>query len=738
MSQEVLEGQQWLNSTYGSRAGYIRVKEDGLPGTAMSQALVSAMQIELGLGTITGVFGDQSMTACDASPLSAGSTGNRVKILQYGLFSKGYNPGSASGTYTPATESAVERVQTDAGLSGSQVSGTAKGMQVKAVLGVDEYKLIPGGDTQVREIQQKLNRQYLDYSGLCAADGVYGRSTATQLIYALQAEEGLPIGVANGNFGPTTQTWCPDLGTSTPQYGYGNVQYSSAALLRFQTLAEYALYCVGIDRYSGGTGSKYNPYIGGDLWTALNAFQKDYGLTVRRMLKLDEWMGLLVSTGNPMRECPGCDCSTQLTAAKVNALVNDGYSIVGRYLTGTVGGDSNKRAKNLTADEVSVIKNGGMRIFCIFQDDEDWWAAGHQDLSGYFNYSRGFNDAKKAVTAARNLGVPLGEYIYFAVDYDYMEGEVWSRVVPHFEGIFNYMSQAGHPYNIGIYSARNTCGIVSAQGLASSSFVSDMSTGYSGNLGYPLPSNWAFDQVLEYTLNASDGSFGVDKNAVSGRYQGFNTLTEQTPTYEVSATETGVISNAVGALTAKVGASIALEYYGETATSSTYRTGFASVANIVENSGMEAKCIQYVKIEVIGADGVTFELADPSIEMANYPSVDKDSSNVVAEKIVESFYGVAKTAISNITKANLVVSLFFKALEFAGELDSNPPASNSGDSYLVRTYKWNELQQETSQAMIINPKFPNNGKGAFKVRYTVHCNPGGDAVSVEITEKNRH
>ena len=36
MSQEVLEGQQWLNSTYGSKAGYISVKETGLPGTAVS------------------------------------------------------------------------------------------------------------------------------------------------------------------------------------------------------------------------------------------------------------------------------------------------------------------------------------------------------------------------------------------------------------------------------------------------------------------------------------------------------------------------------------------------------------------------------------------------------------------------------------------------------------------------------------------------------------------------------
>lgn len=104
---------------------------------------------------------------------------------------------------------------------------------------------------------------------------------------------------------------------------------------------------------------------------------------------------------------------------------------------------------------------------------------------------------------------------------DYMEGEVWQKVVPHFQGINDYMVEVGCPYSIGIYSARNACGIVSAEGLAPSRFASDMSTGYSANLGYPLPNNWAFDQIQEYPLNASDGSFGIDKNTVSGSYRGF-------------------------------------------------------------------------------------------------------------------------------------------------------------------------------------------------------------------------
>lgn len=741
MSQEVLEGQRWLNSTYGGRAGYISVKEDGLPGSAMSQALVSAMQIELGMGTVTGVFGEQTMAACDAAPLVSGATGNRVKILQYGLYSKGYNPATANGTYTALTESAVKQVQTDAGLSGSQVSGVAKGLQAKAVLGVDEYKLISGGDMRVRSIQQTLNRRYVDYSGLCAADGVYGRSTATQLIYALQAEEGLPVSIANGNFGPTTKTWCPDLGTSTPQYGYGNVQYNASQLADFTKLAQYVLYCVGIDRYGESSGSKYNcgsfDGVFSSLVSVLHAFQSDYGLAQRDMLGLDEWMGLLVSTGNPSRNGTACDCATQLTLAKAQALVGDGYSIVGRYLTGTVGAGANKRPKNITRAEVENIKKAGLTAFCIFQDDADWWQD-HDDLSGYFSHSRGFKDAKKAIDAARGLGVPRGEYIYFAVDYDFMEGEVWSKVVPHFRGINAAMDAAGRPYRIGIYSARNTCGIVSAQGLASSSFVSDMSTGYSGNLGYPLPSNWAFDQILEYTLGASDGAFGVDKCTASGRYNGFSTLLAGESIETKTGMTEGVIPNAVGALTAKVASAAALEYYGSETQGDgrirrTYYAGFSSVANIVENAGVDAKCIDYVKIEAIGADGVTFDPVDPYSEMGNYPPVWNQSS-VVPDLVAEAFLIVLEKSLSAITRAGFIVSALVDLFSLAADLDANPPESTTGDSYLMRTYNWSSYQQETAQAMWLNPVFPSSGLGSFKVKYTVHCQDGTVMPPVEIVE----
>lgn len=44
-----------------------------------------------------------------------------------------------------------------------------------------------------------------------------------------------------------------------------------------------------------------------------------------------------------------------------------------------------------------------------------------------------------------------------------------------------------------------------------------MSPRYSGNLGFPLPRNWAFDQIKEYAIGSGNGSIAIDKHIKSGR-----------------------------------------------------------------------------------------------------------------------------------------------------------------------------------------------------------------------------
>lgn len=45
-----------------------------------------------------------------------------------------------------------------------------------------------------------------------------------------------------------------------------------------------------------------------------------------------------------------------------------------------------------------------------------------------------------------------------------------------------------------------------------------MSTGFSGNLGYSLPNDWAFDQISTVTLGSGEGQIEIDNDICSGKF----------------------------------------------------------------------------------------------------------------------------------------------------------------------------------------------------------------------------
>ena len=53
-----------------------------------------------------------------------------------------------------------------------------------------------------------------------------------------------------------------------------------------------------------------------------------------------------------------------------------------------------------------------------------------------------------------------------------------------------------------------------------------MSTGYSGNLGFTLPENWAYDQISTITLGSGDGLIEIDNNIQSGLDSGASSVDE--------------------------------------------------------------------------------------------------------------------------------------------------------------------------------------------------------------------
>lgn len=297
-------------------------------------------------------------------------------------------------------------------------------------------------------------------------------------------------------------------------------------------LLQYALFCNGWKK--GVSGSKYHPGRFDGVWTqatadALKAFQEFVELDPTGIATLDEWMALMVSYGNFNRPGAAIDCYTRLTDAHLEALSKK-YKYVGRYLTGDVVIGGQRVAKNLLRPEMKRIFSHGLNLFLIFQDARQYMTENDtDDLYYYFTEARGYSDAEKAFCTAKTLGIPKDEIIYFAVDYDFMQAEVYARVVPYFKGINDYAKKEGKSFQIGIYSARNTCSIVAEEGYSISSFVSDMSSGYSGNMGYPLPEDWAFDQIDEFDIDTADGPLGIDKNVVSHRYLGINDFIKSEP-----------------------------------------------------------------------------------------------------------------------------------------------------------------------------------------------------------------
>ncbi|GAB3552274.1 hypothetical protein GCM10027404_22590 [Arthrobacter tumbae] len=164
--------------------------------------------------------------------------------------------------------------------------------------------------------------------------------------------------------------------------------------------------------------------------------------------------------------------------------------------------------KKIQDGELATIASQGLSVFPIYQT--------YGGEANYFSEEQGFSDGLAAIARARSYGFRSGTRIYFAVDFDALDYQITDNVIPHFQGITNAITTYGPQYDVGIYGPRNACSRVSIQGLASASFVSDMSTGFSGNLGYPLPTNWAFDQISTIGVGTGSGYIEIDNNIASG------------------------------------------------------------------------------------------------------------------------------------------------------------------------------------------------------------------------------
>lgn len=487
MDSRVLETQEWLNNTYRNITNFPVVEEDGITGYSTFKALIWALQIEISAETPDGVFGTDTLNKCPTlrqceNPFEE-TPSNIIYILQGSLWCKGISPSGFTGVFGPGTANAIYIFQVAAGITRDKI---VYPYILNGIMNTDGYTFRTTDDvydTYRHEIQVGLNNYYGSQIGLVAPNGIWERKSHKNLIKAVQIEWGTSV---DGSFGSGTLNKAPILSKNT--IGYTN----SKRLLQW---------CLAINGfYPGG----FDGGFGNDTYNALYAFQEFVCLGADGMCGKQSWASLLTSCGLSTRSAKALDTSKILTAENAKLVAAAGYTDIGRYLTNTPGGTFNKE---MTIEEIKIIKNAGLNIYPIFQTKGN--------TVSYFSGYQGISDALTAISAAKKFGFPPSATIYFCVDYDVLLSDIETSIIPYFR---NIKEQIGNSFKIGAYGPRYICTKLSEMNLISSSYVCDMSTGFTCNIGQKMPSNWAYDQFIEiYDSKSQFTGMGYDKCIASPR-----------------------------------------------------------------------------------------------------------------------------------------------------------------------------------------------------------------------------
>ena len=133
----------------------------------------------------------------------------------------------------------------------------------------------------------------------------------------------------------------------------------------------------------------------------------------------------------------GCDTATTINSARLNTLVNEGYTFIARYLAGNYA---------LTSTEKSTVTGGGLFIVSI-------WEKGLPTKSSYFTEGKGTSDATSAIEAAQAIGQPSGTPIYFTVDYDATASDISGPIKQYLQAVKKVFADKNYPYALGLYGS---------------------------------------------------------------------------------------------------------------------------------------------------------------------------------------------------------------------------------------------------------------------------------------------
>jgi peptidoglycan hydrolase-like protein with peptidoglycan-binding domain len=508
MDEMVKKTQEWLNNTYSNKSGFTPFSQeevDGITGQGTFRRLIQALQIELNENygsklTVDGDFGQATLRALPSSISQKYGKRNIVKIIQGSFWCKGYSAGPLDGIFGNSVEKAVRNFESDAGLA---PSGTITPILLQGIMNTDAYFFRgEAGSLEYHQhrVQKEMNKRFGSVFGLVAPNGIWERKSHKMLIKCCQRTWG--ISNPDGVWGNGTRSKAPTL-----KKGTGSVDpilRNSTIMTRVgtngnSTNSENVRLLLWALTVNGFYTGNFNPVFDDAIEHSVYNFQEFMCIGADGVVGKGTWASLLSSKGDTNRKFKAFDTSTRLTEETAQYFKNHGYTDVGRYLTNAkVKGYKDKK---LTIEELKIIANAGLKVFPIYQTSGN-------SISYFVNSNKGIEDAIEARRAARHFKFPKETTIYFAVDFDVKMDEIEKFIVPYFEKIKNSMEGA---YTIGAYGPRAVCNALSRHGLIKYSFVADMSSGFTCNIGQHMPGNWAYEQIVETT----EGGIGIDKCAMS-------------------------------------------------------------------------------------------------------------------------------------------------------------------------------------------------------------------------------
>ena len=505
MDHRVLDTQRWLNRTYKTHPGWVNAPETGNTGWPTIAALTRALQIELGIKDLSSRFGETTTSLWNLKignlNQTSGVHASILAILSGALWCKGYagadttklpkGPKDAFLIRFEEFSDSIVKIKQDIGLPPNLRSRDVNAKLMASLLSMDayvrpQYQGAPASYEEIREGQQWLNGKYWSEASyeLCPTDGIFSRRTLSSFVYGVQYELGLK-NIANGWFGPTTRK---------------NLR-QQPALRQGSSGTWVFLAQIGL-RFNGHRTVSLSGKFDGDIVREVQNFQRRAALHVSGLCDYTTWCEIIASNGDTDRVLKGLDTNVFITASEAKQMRAAGYTHVGRYLVGP-------GQKYIRAQEFKNISDAGLRLFPIYQRSNDSLES--------MSYSLGYEQGLEALVRGRVLGLPFGAVIYFAVDFDPVGDEISGPVAAYFKGVKSALESvpSSRSYRAGVYGTRNVCGVLRSLGLVHGLFVSGMSWGFSGNMGFVLPDGWDFNQVIEV-----QGVFGprrgcIDRVAVS-------------------------------------------------------------------------------------------------------------------------------------------------------------------------------------------------------------------------------